>query len=45
MLVASLAPDIGLALAGFAATGLGLANLFPAAMRGRACWPDRAGSP
>jgi len=32
MLVASLAPDVGLALAGFAATGLGLANLFPAAM-------------
>jgi MFS family permease len=30
MLVASLAPDIWLALAGFAATGLGLANLFPA---------------
>jgi MFS family permease len=32
MLVASLAPDIWLALAGFAATGLGLANLFPAAI-------------
>jgi MFS family permease len=32
MLLASLAPDVGLALAGFAATGLGLANLFPAAM-------------
>ena len=30
MLVASLAPDVWLALAGFAATGLGLANLFPA---------------
>ena len=32
MLVASLAPDVWLALAGFAVTGLGLANLFPAAM-------------
>jgi MFS family permease len=32
MLVAALAPDIWLALAGFAATGLGLANLFPAAI-------------
>jgi MFS family permease len=32
MLVASLAPDVWLALAGFAATGLGLANLFPTAM-------------
>jgi MFS family permease len=32
MLVASLAPDIWLALAGFAVTGLGLANLFPAAI-------------
>jgi MFS family permease len=32
MLFASLAPDIWLALAGFAATGLGLANMFPAAM-------------
>jgi MFS family permease len=32
MLLASLAPDIWLALAGFAATGLGLANLFPAAI-------------
>jgi MFS family permease len=32
MLLAALAPDVGLALAGFAATGLGLANLFPAAM-------------
>jgi hypothetical protein len=30
MLAASLAPDVWLALAGFAATGLGLANLFPA---------------
>jgi len=32
MLVASLAPNVWLALAGFAATGLGLANLFPAAI-------------
>jgi MFS family permease len=32
MLLASLAPDVWLALAGFAATGLGLANMFPAAM-------------
>jgi MFS family permease len=32
MLVAALASDVWLALAGFAATGLGLANLFPAAM-------------
>jgi MFS family permease len=32
MLLASLAPDVGLALAGFAVTGLGLANLFPAAI-------------
>ena len=32
MLVAALAPDVWLALAGFAVTGLGLANLFPAAM-------------
>jgi MFS family permease len=32
MLVAALAPDVWLALAGFAATGLGVANLFPAAM-------------
>ena len=32
MLVAALAPDVWLALAGFAATGLGLANMFPAAM-------------
>jgi hypothetical protein len=32
MLVASLAPDVGLALAGFAVTGLGLANVFPAAI-------------
>ena len=30
MLLASLAPDVWLALAGFAATGFGLANLFPA---------------
>lgn len=29
MLLASLAPDVWLALAGFAVTGLGLANLFP----------------
>ena len=36
MLLASLAPDVWLALAGFAATGLGLANLFPAAIA-RAC--------
>jgi MFS family permease len=32
MLVASLAPNVWLALAGFAVTGLGLANLFPAAI-------------
>ena len=32
MLVASLAPDVWLALAGFALTGLGLANLFPVAI-------------
>jgi hypothetical protein len=32
MLLASLAPVVWLALAGFAATGLGLANLFPAAI-------------
>ena len=32
MLLASLAPSVWLALAGFAATGLGLANLFPAAI-------------
>jgi MFS family permease len=32
MLLGSLAPVIWLALAGFAATGLGLANLFPAAI-------------
>jgi MFS family permease len=32
MLVASLAPDVWLVLAGFAATGFGLANLFPAAI-------------
>lgn len=32
MLVAALAPDVWLALAGFAATGLGLANLFPVAV-------------
>ena len=32
MLAAALAPDLPVALAGFAATGLGVANLFPAAM-------------
>ncbi len=32
MLVAALAPDVWPALAGFAATGLGLANLFPVAV-------------
>jgi MFS family permease len=32
MLAAALSPDIWLALIGFAATGLGLANMFPAAM-------------
>jgi len=32
MLLASLAPDVALALAGFAPAGLGLANLFPAPM-------------
>jgi MFS family permease len=32
MLLASLAPDLWLALVGFAATGFGLANLFPAAI-------------
>ena len=32
VLVAALAPDVWLALAGFAATGLGLANLFPVAV-------------
>jgi len=32
MLIAALAPDVWLALAGFAATGLGVANLFPAAV-------------
>ncbi len=32
MLVAALAPDVWLVLAGFAATGLGVANLFPAAV-------------
>jgi MFS family permease len=32
MLAASLAPDVGVALAGFAMTGAGLANLFPAAV-------------
>jgi predicted MFS family arabinose efflux permease len=32
MLLAALAPDVWLALVGFAATGLGLANLFPVAV-------------
>jgi MFS family permease len=32
MLAAALAPDVAVALAGFAVTGAGLANLFPAAM-------------
>jgi MFS family permease len=32
MLAAALAPSLGLALAGFALTGLGVANMFPAAM-------------
>jgi len=32
ILLAALAPDVWLALAGFAVTGLGLANLFPAAI-------------
>jgi len=32
MLVAALAPDVGVVLAGFALTGLGVANMFPAAM-------------
>jgi MFS family permease len=32
MLIAALAPDVWLVLAGFAATGLGVANLFPAAV-------------
>lgn len=32
MLAAALAPDVWLALVGFAATGLGLANMFPAAI-------------
>jgi MFS family permease len=32
MLLAALAPDVWLALAGFAATGLGLANMFPVAV-------------
>jgi MFS family permease len=32
MLAAALAPDVGVVLAGFALTGLGVANMFPAAM-------------
>jgi hypothetical protein len=32
MLAAALAPDLPVALAGFALTGLGVANMFPAAM-------------
>jgi MFS family permease len=32
MLAAALAPSLGVALAGFALTGLGVANMFPAAM-------------
>jgi MFS family permease len=32
MLLATLAPDVWLSLAGFAATGLGLANMFPVAV-------------
>ncbi|MEU9336093.1 MFS transporter [Streptomyces sp. NPDC048290] len=32
MLIGSLAPSVGLALAGYAVTGLGLANLFPVAI-------------
>jgi MFS family permease len=32
MLAASLAPQVGVAVAGFAVTGLGLANIFPIAM-------------
>ena len=43
MLLASLAPDVWLALAGFAVTGLGLANLFPAAIARAGCWPGPRG--
>ncbi len=41
MLATALAPDLGMALAGFAMTGLGVANMFPAAMTaaGRAAGP------
>ena len=41
MLASALAPDLGVALAGFALTGLGVANMFPAAMSqaGRAAGP------
>jgi MFS family permease len=44
MLLACLAPDVWLALAGFAATGLGLANLFPAAIA-RDRLPGQSGGP
>ncbi len=41
MLATALAPDLAVALAGFALTGLGVANMFPAAMSqaGRAAGP------
>jgi MFS family permease len=41
MLASALAPDLAVALAGFALTGLGVANMFPAAMTqaGRAAGP------
>jgi MFS family permease len=41
MLASALAPDLPVALAGFAMTGLGVANMFPAAMSqaGRAAGP------
>jgi MFS family permease len=41
MLATALAPDLAVALAGFAMTGLGVANMFPAAMSqaGRAAGP------
>ena len=41
MLATALAPDLAVALAGFAMTGLGVANMFPAAMTqaGRAAGP------